>query len=148
MKNENGLTQKQQNFIDNYLLSGDITASAVKAGYSSKNAYQQGNQLLKNPFVQAFMSMRMKQLESSKIASQKEILEFLTAIVRGEHVDEVAMNIGKGQGITAAEKIELKVASKERIKAAELLAKINGMLVAKSEVDFKNAIPVIIKDDI
>ena len=92
--------------------------------------------------------MRMKQLESSKIASQKEILEFLTAIVRGEHVDEVAMNIGKGQGITAAEKIELKVASKERIKAAELLAKINGMLVAKSEVDFKNAIPVIIKDDI
>lgn len=148
MKNENGLTLKQQNFIDNYLMTGNIAESAIKAGYSANGAYRQGNRLLRSVIVQNAISTRMKQLESSKIASQKEILEFLTAIVRGEHVDEVAMNIGKGQGITAAEKVQLRVSSKERIKAAELLAKINGLLVAKAEVDFKNAVPVIIKDDI
>lgn len=34
------LTQKQRKFIDEYLVSGNATQSALKAGYSKRTAYR------------------------------------------------------------------------------------------------------------
>lgn len=39
------LTPKQQAFCDNYIVSHNATDAAIKAGYSSKTAYSQGQRL-------------------------------------------------------------------------------------------------------
>ena len=69
-------------------------------------------------------------------------------VKRGEHKDEMAMNIGIGEGKTQAEIVNLKVQSKDRLKAAEMLAKIRGLFVNKSELEVSGNIPIVIKDDI
>ena len=41
------LTLKQQRFIDEYIISGNATQAAIKAGYAPKNAGQTGAENLK-----------------------------------------------------------------------------------------------------
>ena len=45
------LTPMQQEFIRNYVDTGNATKSALAAGYSAKNAHVQGHTLLKHPKV-------------------------------------------------------------------------------------------------
>lgn len=142
------LNERQKRFVDFYVQSCNATESAKKAGYSEKNSYQVGCELLKNPKVQVAIATRLKELESERIAKDKEILEHLTAVMRGETTEEVAMNVGIGKGFTRVEKTRVQVSAKERLKAAELLAKVHGMFVTRQEVDLNGVLPVIICDDI
>lgn len=45
------LTTKQQRFVDEYLIDGNATQAAKRAGYSDDTAYSQGQRLLKNVVV-------------------------------------------------------------------------------------------------
>jgi phage terminase small subunit len=46
-------TPKQERFVAEYLIDGNATQSAKRAGYSEKTAEQQGHQLLKKTSVSA-----------------------------------------------------------------------------------------------
>lgn len=144
--NENTLNLRQQAFVDNYVMTGNATKSAIAAGYSPKAAYSQGQRLLKNGFVWKAISTRMEEIKDDRIAETKEILRYITSVMRGEQSDTVVMNIGRGNGITTAEKISTKVSEKDKLKAAEMLAKINGLF--KQELEFSSALPIVICDDI
>ena len=119
----------------------------IKAGYSPKTAYAAGAENLRKPQIQAAIATRLKQLESERIAEDKEILEYITSVMRGETTEEVVMNIGTGKGYTKAEKVKSQVSAKERLKAAEMLAKVRGMFITKQEVELQGALPVVIRDD-
>ena len=142
------LNERQLKFIDFYIQSCNATESAKLAGYSQKNAYQVGSVLLTNPKIQNAINARLKQLESERIAEDKEILEYLTAVMRGNSEEEIVVNVGKGKGFTQAEKIAAKVGAKDRLKAAELLGKIRGMFLNKQEIELSGAMPVVIRDDL
>lgn len=43
------LTQKQQRFVDEYIISGNATQAAIKAGYSKKTARFVGAENLTKP---------------------------------------------------------------------------------------------------
>ena len=47
------LTSKRVRFIEEYLIDSNATQAAVRAGYSPKTAYSQGQRLLKNVEVAA-----------------------------------------------------------------------------------------------
>lgn len=124
------LTLKQQRFCDEYIISGNATEAAVKAGYSERSASNIGEENLRKPQIKAYIDERLEKLQSEKIASQEEILEFLTAIVRGEKTEEVLIGVGKGaQSIS-----DIEVSAKERLKAAELLGKRHRMWTDKLDV--------------
>lgn len=142
------LNERQKRFVDNYIQSCNATDAAKKAGYSPKNSMQVGCILLRNPKIQAAIATRLEQLESERIAKDKEVLEYITAVMRGETTDEVVMNIGTGKGFTKAEKVKAKVGAKERLKAAEMLAKVHGMFVTKGELEISGQLPVVIRDDL
>ena len=142
------LNERQKRFVDFYIQSSNSTESAKLAGYSQKNAYQVGSVLLMNPKIREAINARLKQLESERIAEDKEILEYLTAVMRGECEDEIVVNVGKGKGFTQAEKIAAKIGAKDRLKAAELLSKIRGMFLNKQEIELTANIPVVIRDDL
>ena len=107
-----------------------------------------GCELLKNTKIQKAIDARLKQLESERIAKDKEVLEYITAVMRGETTEEVVVNVGTGKGFTQPEKVTAKVAAKERLKAAEMLAKVKGMFVTRQEVELSGTMPVVIRDDI
>lgn len=114
------MTTKQENFCDEFILSkGNATQAAKNAGYSSNGAKVTGAKLLKRSDVRESIDARLDELKSAKIADEREILEFLTASMRGEHTEEIVTNSGK--------KFELPIRCSDRLKAAEMLAKIFGM---------------------
>lgn len=78
------LTPKQQAFCDNYIVSHNATDAAIKAGYSKKTAYSQGQRMLKNVEIKKSLKNSAKQAHASSIATATEILEFLTDTVRND----------------------------------------------------------------
>lgn len=55
-------TDKQQRFIDEYLVDLNATQAAIRAGYSERTAYSQGQRLLKNVEVSA----RIEELKKTR----------------------------------------------------------------------------------
>lgn len=116
------LTIKQKKFADEYIISGNATEAYKKAGYkySSDNmASVEGHNLLRNPKVKSYIDERMKQLDEEAIADQAEVLKYLTRVLRDEESEEVLVNVGNFE----QEIQTMRVSTKDKIKAAELLGK-------------------------
>lgn len=111
-----GLTIKQKKFADEYIISGNYYESAKKAGYSENYAKAQSYKLLENVGIKSYIDERMDEIDKSKIADQQEVMEFLTTTMRDDEN-----------------------ATKDRLKAAELIGKRHMMWVEKRmlEADVK-----------
>ena len=90
------LTAKQRLFADEYIKSGNATQSAVKAGYNVKSAKVIGAQNLSKLNVKAYIDAKMAEIESHKIADAKEVLQYLTRVLRGEETEEIPDNVNGG----------------------------------------------------
>ena len=135
------LTLKQQRFADEYIISGNATDAALKAGYSKKASYSIGSENMKKPVIKSYIDQRLAEIKSAKIADQTEIMEYLTSLMRGEQTEKTLIGLGEG-----AQKItDIDVGAGQRIKAAELIGKRYGMWTEKVDV---SATSVIIVDDI
>lgn len=136
------MTEKQKRFCDEYIIDCNGTQAAIKAGYSPDTAYSQGQRLLKNVEVKKYIEERLEQLRSEKTADAKEVMEYLTSVMRGEHTEQVLRLVGEG-----TQKIDnIAVAEKDRLKAAELIGKRYGLF--KENVDLNGIVPVVICDDV
>lgn len=135
------LTLKQKKFADEYIISGNATEAAIKAGYSKKTASVIGNENLIKPYIKSYIDERMKELEDKAVASQQEVLEYLTRVMRGEEKEAVLANSGDFK----QEVKEISVGAKDRLKAAELIGKRYSLWTERVEVEAET---VIIKDDI
>lgn len=125
------MSLKQQRFADEYIISGNATQAAVKAGYSSKYANTNASKLLQNTTIKSYVDERLAQLASDKVATQEEVLTYLTSVMRGETQEQTLCSIGElGQEV-----IDIDVGAKDRIKAAELLGKRFRMWTEKVETD-------------
>ena len=109
------MTPKQKKFCDEYIKSGNAKQSAIKAGYSPKTAYSIGNENLNKPELKAYIEKRLKRLESEKIAGAREVLEYLSSVMRGEQTEYVATSKGVFPDVP--------VSAKDRISAAKELLK-------------------------
>lgn len=136
------LTVKQRKFADEYIISGNATQAAIRAGYSKNTARQIGNENLTKPYIKAYIDERMKKLEDSQIAKQEEVLKYLTSIMRGEESEETLRYVGEGY----QEISNIKVTAKDRIKAAELIGKRYSMWSDKLNIE--GSVPVVIIDDL
>ena len=133
------LNARQKSFCEFYVASGNATESAIKAGYKEKYAGVNADKLLKNTNVSKYIKKIMEEQANNRIAKAEEILEFLTATLRGEVTEEVVVG---GFGKSATEKISKNVDLKDRLKAAELLGKRYRLFTDKVEVD--GVVPVMI----
>lgn len=109
------LTPRQERFVREYVECLNATESAKRAGYNPKTAYNQGYRLLRMPDVQAEIQKYMEKLESEKIASATEILEFLTRQLRREEDESYVLQNGTV--------VHSKTANQNAIRSAELLGK-------------------------
>lgn len=116
VKDYNNLTEKQKRFIDYYIETANATESAKRAGYSSKTAKNIGAENLTK--LNFFIKQKLEEKESQRIASQDEVLQYLTKVMRGEEKDQFGLD----------------ASLQDRTKCAELLGKRYGTFVDKKEL--------------
>lgn len=97
------LTPKQKAFADEYLICGNATEAARKAGY--KQPHVQGSQTLEKLSVSAYIAERQKQIENSRIADVKEVMEFYSAVMRGEVKDQFDMDASLTDRLSAGREL-------------------------------------------
>nr|WP_230243535.1 terminase small subunit [Streptococcus agalactiae] len=125
-------------------MSGNAERSALIAGYSKNYARAQAHKLLANVGIKAYIDERLKKLESEKIATQEEVLQYLTSIMRGDQQEKTLISIGElGQEI-----VDIDVGAKDRLKAAELLGKRYRLFTDKIEAEIQGTVVFVNEDDI
>jgi hypothetical protein len=134
VKKKDKLTLKQKRFADEYIISGNATQSAIKAGYSKKTAGVIAVENLEKPNIKAYIGERLKELDDKAIAKQEEVLQYLTAVMRGQSKSAVVVIEGLGEGLSEARLINKTPDEKDRIKAAELLGKRYGAFTEKVDI--------------
>lgn len=112
-------------FCDEYLIHLNAT-KAYKSAYpnvtNNNTAKTNGSRLLTKANVSEYISDRLAEKKSSLIATQDEVLERLTEIMRGESN-------------------EIKIA--DSLKAAELLGKYHTLFTDKVQVDGAGIVQII-----
>jgi terminase small subunit len=135
------LTERQRRFCGEYLIDGNASQAAIRAGHSKRNSTVVSITLMKKPQVQAYLQELPEELHSAKVANAQEDLAYLTSIMRGEQKEQTLQLVGDGmQDITSID-----VAAKDRLKAAELLGKRYGIFKENVGVTMD---AVVIVDDL
>lgn len=127
------MTKKEKMFVDAYVndVKRNQTAAAIAAGYSEKTAPQAASRLMKKDEIKQAIDERLKELHEQNTAQANEVIEFLTAVMRGENVDNIPIFVGDGfQELT-----EGKPPAKDRLRAAEMLGKYYALFTEKLNVD-------------
>lgn len=132
------MTEKQKMFADEYLIDLNATR-AYRAVYKTiKNdgvARRNGSRLLTNADIKKYIDERLEEIRNEKTADAQEVMEYLTAVLRGESTSEEIVVEGFGDGMSEARTMEKKPSERDRLKAAELLGKRFGLYTDKVEMD-------------
>ena len=158
------LTEKQQRFVDEYLIDLNATQAAVRAGYSVKTAKEQGSQNLTKLNVQQAISEKMAERSKRTGVNQDRIVLELAKIAfvnAADVIDSEDATIKKGATTddTAAiqsvkvkviptkegEGVEREIRLNDKLKALELLGKHLGMWNDKMDVNVN--IPIVISGE-
>ena len=132
------MNARQKRFCDEYLIDCNATQAAIRAGYSKKTAKQVGQRLLTYVDLKCYIERELERLHNERTANAEEVLEYLTAVMRGEHTEQTL--IGIGDGVQRIGNIE--VGAKDRLKAAELIGKRYGLF--KEGLEVSGVVPVVI----
>lgn len=133
------LTVKQRRFVDAYIETGNAAEAARRAGYKSRNADVMGRENLRKPTVRKVLEARLKELEDAQIADAREVLIYLTSVMRGEIEEEIPVVEGCGKGVSKARIIRKHISARDRLRAAEMLMKRHGLLLSDIEREEKQA---------
>lgn len=132
------MNAKQKRFCDEYLVDCNATQAAIRAGYSARTANEQAARLLANVSIKAYIDEKMERLHNERTADAQEVLEYLTAVMRGQQTEQTLISIGDG-----VQKIgNIEVGARDRLKAAELIGKRFGLF--KEGLELAGALPVVI----
>lgn len=160
------LTEKQQCFVDEYLIDLNATQAAIRSGYSAKTADQQGSRMLANVKVQEEIAKAMAErskrtgvnqdkvvLELAKIAFVKmtDIVDEQGKIKPDAAEDDLAciesVKYKESESDTGSS-VEREVKISPKLKALELLGKHLGMWNNKLDVNIAQPIVITGEDDL
>ena len=99
------LTPKQKAFSDYYIECGNATEAAKRAGYSEKTAYAIGNENLNKLEISEYISARMEEQTKKRVADANEVIEFYTAVMRGEVKDQFGLDASLSDRLKAGDSL-------------------------------------------
>ena len=89
------MTRKEERFVSEYLSCLNATEAARRAGYSERTAKQAGYKMMSKPAIRTAIDERLKSLDAEKVATQAEVMEMLTRILRRQETETVISASGK-----------------------------------------------------
>ena len=143
------LTDKQNRFVDEYMVDLNATAAARRAGYSEKTACEQGSRSLANVKVQEKIQKRRAELQSKLEITQDRVFTELARIAFADR-GAFARVTDDGSRVTLTDtdrltedqraalagvketKYGIEVSTYDKVRALELLGKHLGMFDAQS----------------
>lgn len=150
-RGEDAVTPKQKRFCDEYLIDCNAVEAAKRAGYKGQTCQNASRWLDPNSTekynaeMHKYIQDRLDEMQSKTIATATEVMQYLTSVLRGEETEEVIVVEGQGDGYSSARTVDKAVGAKDKIKAAELLAKRYGLLTDK--VGIEGVVPIVISGD-
>lgn len=140
------LTPKQRRFVEEYAIDLNATQAAIRAGYSVKTARKIGSENLAKPDIKAAIDETLQRMRDDALASAYEVEKYLTSVMRGETTAQIVVIEGTGEGFSNARHMDKAPDEKERLKAAEILAKRHGLTDAKLQLTHQTIPPTFIDD--
>lgn len=131
------LTPKQRRFCEEYLIDLNGKQAVIRAGYSESGASVTATRLLAKANIKKYIEQQLNQKHKETIASQNEVLEYLTSVMRRQQKEHIVSMNG---AIT-----EIPNTVRDANKACEMLCRRYALFTDK--VNFDGAIPVIIKGE-
>lgn len=124
------LTPKREKFCQEMAKLGN-QYQAYCNSFNAKNMKREtidnrASELMKDGEIRARLQELAEEMKNKNIADAQEIQEALTRLIRGEVKEECVTVEGVGDGCSEARIITKQVTPKDRIKAAETLAKMRG----------------------
>ena len=131
------LTPKQKAFADEYLICGNATEAARKAGYNPKSARQIATENLAKPSISAYIAERQKQIEDSRIADVKVVMEFYSSVLRGEVKDQFDMDAALSDRLAAGRELmkRYEKADEQKARVRLLNAQVDKLTGNNQEVE-------------
>lgn len=156
------MTDKQKRFCDEYIIDLNATR-AYKAAYPNiKNdnvAKSAGNRLLTNVDIKAYIEAELEKLHDERTADAKEVIEYLTSVMRREKTESVVVTISQekskyvpdnnGTMRKHTEKaeipqiVEIPAKLSDANKAAEMLGKYYALFTDRTQVEGDSVIQII-----
>ena len=141
------MTEKQKIFADEYIICLNATKAYKKAYPNVKKdevASAAASRMLRNVNVKAYIDEQLEKLQSERVADQQEVMEYLTAVMRGKKTEPLLVLDGEGKQkvVDAIPPIQA------RTKAAELLGKRYRLFTDKQEVEVQGTVVFANEDDI
>lgn len=145
------ISDKQQRFVNEYLIDMNATQAAIRAGYSERSARHNVARLMANEGVAAALREAMDKKNTELIAKQDEILMALTRTGRRQENDynvvvlkHKTVEDGLVEEIERAEVVSAPTKNSDAIRALELLGKRYGMWTEKVQVE--DITPTFVED--
>ena len=113
------LTPKQKKFCEYYIQSGNATDAARKAGYSLKTAEAIGLENLGKPGIKAYIAEIVDDQDKKRVADATEVLEFYSAVMRGEVKDQFGLDASLTDRLKAGDSLMKRYAAGGSVKIDE-----------------------------
>ena len=128
------LTEKQKRFANYYIECGNASEAYRKAGYKDySSSGVEANKSLNIPKIKEYIDKIIKSKDNERIASQDEVLEYFTNLMRGNLEEEVIIS-----GESGIQKLIKGTDIKDRTQGAKELAKRYGLDKVMKEISDKN----------
>lgn len=122
------LSPKEDRFISLYIKYADATQAAREAGYTvrkeRKNVDAQyvaiGKKVLSRDYIKDEIAYRLDEFRNAQIADTKEILMYLTKVMRGEEKDQFGLDASLQERTSAAKELN------RRLREMELATQSGG----------------------
>lgn len=100
------LTFREARFIDAYMVNYDGKEAVEKAGFKVKNKTSKARELLKKDYIADEIAYRTEIYASECIADRQEVLEYFTAVMRGEVKDQFDLDAPLSERTAAARELK------------------------------------------
>ena len=136
---------RKMNQYKNFALEYVKTLNVKKTCEKCNISMRQGYRLMNNKDVRRFIDEELEKINNQKIADGKEVMEYLSAVMRGEHKEDVVTTVGVGEGFSEVRIVDKDVGAKDRIKAAELLGKVYG--IYNPDINVDSSVQVVFENE-
>lgn len=137
------MTEKQKLFCEEYLKDKELNATQAylrvyKNVKSDSVASVMASKLMAKPEIKEYIQERLDLMHDQNTADAKEVMEYLTSVMRGQSESEVLKLNGDGYQSVIKKRPE----ERDRLKAAELLGKRFGLFKDGVIVDGDSSITI------